>query len=435
MSMMMIAGILLLLLFVLLACGLWVSLSLLCISIVGYLLIDNGNWGNIVATISWASVSGWSLAPLPLFIWMGEILFRSGLSRNLFDGLSIWLNRIPGRLFHVNILSSGLFAAVCGSSAATVATVGNITLPQLKRLGYKESFFIATLGGSGTLGLLIPPSIMMIIYGVAAQISVSRLFMAGIFPGILMIALFMGYTVIYNLIYPDAAPKTQLAGNKDKWRATLKLLPVILLIIAVLGSIYAGIASPTEASAVGVLGALILTKIEGSLTWRVFKDGLMSTVKTSSMLLFIIVAASVLTNSMGFIGLPNGLAQYVQTLNLSSGQLLIALTILFVVLGCFLDGISVILLTTATILPMVQAAGIDLIWFGIFLVIVVEMAQITPPVGFNLFVLQALSGKDLAKIARYTLPFFLLLLFALVLIWWFPEIVTWLPHTMTEKSS
>lgn len=419
-------------LFASLALGLWVALALLLVSICGYWLIGNDNWGQITATIAWGSVANWTLAPLPMFIWMGEILFRSGLSKNLFDGLSVWLDKMPGKLFHVNILSCGIFAAVSGSSAATVATVGNITLPQLKRLGYKESFSIATLGGSGTLGLLIPPSIMMIIYGVAADISVARLFMAGVFPGILLIVLFMGFTMIYSLLNRNTVPNV-VEKHPNKWRATAKLLPIVGLIIAVLGSIYVGFATPIEASALGVMGALIITRIEGSLTWSVFCDGLMAAVKTTSMLMFIIIAASVLTNAMGFIGLPRALADYVATLHLSPAMLIVVLSIAFVVLGCFLDGISVILLTTATIIPLVESAGIDLIWFGIYLVLIVEMSQITPPVGFNLFVLQALTGKDILSIAKYTLPFFLLMAVAIVIIYFFPEIATWLPTSMTAR--
>lgn len=433
MSQIEIAAILIGILFVALGLGLWVSLSLLLVAVSGYWLIDNGNWGQITATIAWGSVANWTLAPLPMFIWMGEILFRSGLSKNLFDGLSVWLDRIPGKLFHVNILSCGIFAAVSGSSAATVATVGNITLPQLKRLGYRESFSIATLGGSGTLGLLIPPSIMMIIYGVAADISVARLFMAGVFPGLLLIGLFMGFTMLYSTVVKGATPDTP-SEKRNKWQATVKLLPIIGLIVAVLGSIYVGFATPIEASALGVFGSLIITKLEGSLTWKTFTDGLMAAVRTTSMLMFIIVAAHVLTNSMGFIGLPRALADYVASMDLSPAMLIVALSIAFIILGCFLDGISVILLTTATIIPLVESAGIDLIWFGIYLVLIVEMSQITPPVGFNLFVLQSLTGKDMLSIAKYTLPFFLLMALALVLIYLFPEIVTWLPTTMTARS-
>ncbi len=427
-----IAGILISILFLTLGLGLWVSLALLVVSISGYMLIGNDNWGQISATIAWGSVANWTLAPLPMFIWMGEILFRSKLSKNLFDGLSIWLDKVPGKLFHINILSCGIFAAVSGSSAATVATVGNITLPQLKRLGYKENFSIATLGGSGTLGLLIPPSIMMIIYGVSAEISVARLFMAGVLPGILLIVLFMGFTIIYSLINKTATPET-VEHHSNKWHATLKLLPIIGLIFTVLGSIYLGYATPIEASALGTFGALVITRLEGSLTIATFIDGLMAAVKTTSMLMFIIVCASILTNAMGFVGIPRALADYVATLGLSPMMLIVVLSIAFIILGCFLDGISVILLTTATIIPLVETAGIDLLWFGIYLVLIVEMSQITPPVGFNLFVLQSLTGKDIISIAKYTFPFFCLMGVAILLIYVFPEIVTWLPTTMTQR--
>lgn len=440
MSMVIISFVLIAVLLLFLGAGLWVALSLLLTAIVGLMMIGNDGWGNIMATISWSSVSSWTLTPLPMFIWMGEILFRSNLSKNLFDGLSVWLNRIPGKLYHVNILSCGVFSAVSGSSAATVATVGNITLTHLKRLGYRESFSMGLLGGSGTLGLLIPPSIMLIIYGVSADISVARLFMAGVFPGLLLICLFMGYTIIYCLIDKTAVPEKPPVNSADateaplnKLQATIKLFPVLLLITLVLGSIYTGFASPSEAASLGVLAALFLALIERSLTLKSFTEGLLAAAKTSSMLLFIIVCASVLSNSMGFVGLPRELALFVKNLNLSPGMLIIILSIMFIILGCFLDGISVVLLTTAIILPLVKDSGIDLIWFGIYLVLVVEMSQITPPVGFNLFVLQGLTGKDILTIAKYTIPFFFLILLSIFILWLFPEIATWLPTTMTAN--
>ncbi len=437
MSMLFIALILMVVLLICLASGLWVSLSLLAMSVAGFFLIGNENWGSIVSTISWGSIASWTLTPLPMFLWMGEILSRSKLSKNLFDGLSIWLNKVPGKLFHVNILSCGVFAAVSGSSAATVATVGNITLPHLKRLGYKESFSIGLLGGSGTLGLLIPPSIMLIIYGVAADLSVRRLFMAGVFPGLLLISLFMGYAMIYCFFNPSALPATEDTKTSfiDKIKASVKLFPVLGLILLVLGSIYRGFATPSEAAALGVLGALVLSVLEGSLSFKAFSEGLFAAVRTTAVLMFIIICASILTSAMGFIGLPRELTLWVKSMELSTVQLLIALSFLFIVLGCFLDGISVVLLTTAIVLPMVEAAGIDLIWFGIYLVLIVEMSQITPPVGFNLFVLQSLTKVDILTIARYTMPFFFLIFLALFILWLFPEIVTWLPETMTQRGA
>ena len=434
MSIFSIGIILTLIFFCVLASGLWISFTLLLLGIVGMML--NGNdWGFVAATTVWSGLSVWSLTALPLFLWMGEILFRTKLSQNLFDGLSVWFDRIPGKLLHANILSCGVFAAVSGSSAATVATIGNISLTHLSRLGYGRSITLGTLGGSGTLGLLIPPSIVLIVFGVAADVSISRLFIAGIFPGLLLISLFSLYVIIYTKFNPDSVPDTthDHADYKTKLKATLKLLPVMTLILGVLGSIYAGVATPNEAAAVGVAGSLLLACLDGSLTRKSFIEGLLGAVKMNSMLLFIIGSANVLSIAMAYIGIPRELAEWIGSLNISTGSMLVLLSIMFIVLGCFLDGISIILLTTSVIMPVIQNAGIDLIWFGIFLVVLVEMAQITPPVGFNLFVLQSLTGDNLFKIAIYTLPFFFIMMFFLLIIWLFPEIVTYLPNAMTVR--
>jgi len=364
---------------------------------------------------------------------MGEILFRTRLSKDLFEGLTPWLGRLPGQLFHVNILSCGIFAAVSGSSAATAATIGRMTLPELKQRGYDTRMAIGTLAGSGTLGLLIPPSIILIVYGVAAEVSVARLFMAGAIPGLLLVCLFMGYTAFWAKIHPQSVPHEQ--GHytwADKFKAIRNLLPVLGLIIFVLGSIYTGLTTPTEAAAFGVAGALVLSLLSGTLSRQSFNESLMGAVKTSCMIALILAGAAFLTISMGFLGLPRMLAEIITTLQLSPYMLLVYLTLLFVILGCFLDGISVVVLTTSVVLPMVQQAGIDLLWFGIYIVLVVEMSQITPPVGFNLFVIQALTGKNILYIARAALPFFLLILLAVVLITVFPSIVTALPDLMVN---
>ncbi|MBL0691275.1 MAG: TRAP transporter large permease subunit [SAR324 cluster bacterium] len=421
--------------FAALASGMWVSFALLGIGILG--LMFNGNdWGFISAGTVWSGLSVWSLSALPMFLWMGEILFRTKLSKNLFDGLSVWFNRVPGKLLHTNILSCGIFAAVSGSSAATVATIGNITLTHMKRLGYERSISIGTLGGSGTLGLLIPPSIVLIVFGVAADVSVARLFMAGVFPGILLMSLFSLYVIVYVKLNPSAVPSTKDSHitGLEKWKATLKLIPVLSLILGVLGSIYAGIATPTEAAAIGVVGSLLLGKLDGSLSKRNFIEGLLGAVRLNAMLLFIIGAANVLSISMAYIGIPRELASWIGGLGVSSGVLLIFLAFLFIILGCFLDGISIILLTTSVILPIIKSAGIDLIWFSIYLVLLVEMAQITPPVGFNLFVLQSLTHENIFRIAKHTLPFFFIIMLTVFIIWLFPDIVTYLPRVMTSRS-
>ena len=394
-------------------------------------LFSNAPLGLVMATTFWGHSNSWALAALPLFIWMGEILFRSSLSDDMFTGLSPWMNRLPGRLLHVNIFGCGIFAAVSGSSAATAATIGKLSIPELSRRGYPEQMMIGTLAGSATLGLLIPPSIILIVYGVATEQSIARLFVAGVLPVILLVSLFVGHVVIWALLNKDKLPDENLSVSfKEKIQRSRRLLPVVFLIGGVIGSIYAGIASPTDAAAVGVVLALILSWRSGSLNKKSFVDGLMGATVTSCMIAFILAGASFLTVAMGFTGIPRLLAEWIGGLNLSTYALLAALTVFFVILGCFLNGISVVVLTTSVIMPMVSAVGIDPLWFGIFIVIVVEMSQITPPVGFNLFVLQSLTGRNILVVARAALPFFMLMLLALALIVIFPQIVTYLPNNM-----
>ncbi|WP_432785655.1 C4-dicarboxylate TRAP transporter large permease protein DctM [Oligella sp. MSHR50489EDL] len=414
-----------------LALGVWVSVSLFLTGIVGILLFSNAPLSNVLATNIWSSSSEWSLAALPLFIWMGEILFRSRISGDLFTGLAPWMRRFPGGLSHVGIVASGIFAAVSGSSAATCATVAKVTLPELKSRGYNEKLVIGTIAGSGTLGLLIPPSIIMIVYGVAADVSITRLFVAGIVPGLLMISLFMGFVAIWSILNPSQVPKKDPAISFiQKIKASGSLIPVTLLIIGVMGSIYLGIASPTDSAAVGVVISLILVWIYGDLNWQTFKEGLISAMLTSSMIAFILAGAAFLTVAMGYSNIPMLLAQWITDLGLNNYALIAVLVVFFVIMGCFLDGISIVVLTTSILLPSIQAAGIDPLWFGLFLVIVVEMAQITPPVGLNLFVLQGMTGKNIWYLSLATLPFFLILLLGVILISVFPEIVMFLPKMM-----
>ncbi|WP_281709190.1 TRAP transporter large permease [Phaeobacter italicus] len=426
--------VLLFLLFLFLGAGLWVAFALLGVGVAAMALFTEAPLGLVMATTMWGHSNSWALAALPLFIWMGEILFRSRLSEDMFTGLAPWMNRLPGQLLHVNIFACGIFAAVSGSSAATAATIGKLSIPELARRGYPEKVVIGTLAGSATLGLLIPPSIILIVYGVATEQSIARLFVAGVLPGVLLVSLFVGYVVIWAFLNRKSLPQSDATESSlsfgEKLNRTRRLIPVMLLIAGVIGSIYAGIASPTDAAAVGVVLALLLSWQSGSLTRRTFVDGLMGATVTSCMIAFILAGASFLTVAMGFTGIPRLLAEWIGSLNLSTFTLLAALTIFFVVLGCFLDGISVVVLTASVIMPMVLEAGIDPLWFGIFLVIVVEMSQITPPVGFNLFVLQSLTGRDILTVARAALPFFFLMVAALILIVLFPSIVTYLPEQM-----
>ncbi|MEP6770894.1 MAG: TRAP transporter large permease subunit, partial [Polaromonas sp.] len=368
---------------------------------------------------------------LPLFLWMGEILFRSKLSDSMFRGLAPWLDRLPGRLLHVNVVGCTIFAAISGSSAATCATIGKITLPELKKRGYPDDISVGTLAGAGTLGLLIPPSIIMIVYGVAANVSIAKLFLAGVIPGLMLAALFMGYIVVWALLNKDKVPTADVAMSfGQKVYASRHLIPVVSLIVVVLGGIYSGIATATEAAALGVAGSLVLAAIEGSLNWSKFKEGLVAACRIYCMIGLILAGAAFLTLSMGFIGLPRHLAEFIGALHLSPFMLMLGLIGFFIVLGCFLDGISVVVLTIAVLLPTVEAAGFDLVWFGIFIVLVVEMAQITPPVGFNLFVIQGLTKREVTWIARTALPLFFLMIFAVLITYFFPDVVLWLPHHM-----
>jgi C4-dicarboxylate transporter DctM subunit len=419
------------LLFVLLGSGLWIGLALLGVAWIGMELFTSRPVGDAMAVTIWGSLSSWTLTALPLFVWMGEILFRTRLSEDMFKGLAPWLQKIPGRLLHTNIIGCTIFAAVSGSSAATCATIGKMTLPELARRGYPEDMTIGTLAGAGTLGLLIPPSIIMIVYGVTAEVSITRLFIAGVIPGILLASLFMGYTIVWSLANPGRIPPPDAHLTfAQKLHASRHLIPVVALIVLVLGSIYVGIATATEAAALGVVGALLLSWLQGSMSAKVFRDSLMGATRLYCMIALILAGAAFLTLSMGYIGLPRRLAEFITGLGMSNLWLLFWLMVFYIVLGCFLDGISMVVLTMGVILPTIQKAGIDLIWFGIFIVLVVEMAQITPPVGFNLFVLQGMTKREITWLARVSAPLFLLMMVAVALIYFFPGIVTWLPSRM-----
>ena len=418
-------------LLLILGSGVWVGLTLTGVAWMAVTLFSSRPVGDAMAVTVWGSSSSWTLTALPLFVWMGEILFRTRLSQDMFKGLAPWVQGLPGRLLHTNVIGCTIFAAVSGSSAATCATIGKMTLPELTRRGYPEHMVIGTLAGASTLGLLIPPSIIMIVYGVAAEVSISKLFIAGVLPGIMLAALFSGYIMFWALRNPSQVPAAEEKFSfTQKLSASRSLIPVVTLIAAVLGSIYSGIATATEAAAVGVVGSLIISTVQGSLTWSSFRDALMGATRLYCMIALILAGAAFLTLAMGYIGLPRHLAEWIATLGLSRAQLIVALSVFFIILGCFLDGISMVVLTMGVLMPTVQAAGIDPIWFGIFIVLVVEMAQITPPVGFNLFVLQGMTGRQLTWIARVTLPMFVLMCVAVVIIYLVPGIVTWLPDQM-----
>jgi tripartite ATP-independent transporter DctM subunit len=419
-------------LLLLLASGVWVALALLSVGMVLMGLFTTAPMGSLIASTLWDSSWGWALTSLPLFIWMGEILFRSKLSSDMFQGLAPWASRLPGGLLHVNVLGCGIMAAVAGSSAVTCATIGRISVPELEKRGYPLNMTIGTLAGSGTLGLLIPPSIIMIVYGVTAEVSIARLFIAGVLPGLLLMLLFMGYTAIWSLFNSDKMPPAEPSVPfLEKIYRSRRLIPVALLIGSVVGSIYGGVATPTEAATIGVIGALILAALGGGMTRESFMEGLMAAMRTSCMISFIIACAACLTIAVAFVDIPRSLASWVDAMHLSPYALLAVLAVFMLILGCFLEGISIIVLTSSVMLPMVQAAGIDLLWFGIFVVVLIEAAQITPPVGFNLFVLQSITGKDILTVTKAAMPYFFVLMLLLVLITVFPQIVTILPKLMS----
>jgi len=418
-------------LFLILASGVWIGLALSGVAWIAMQLFSARPAGDAMAVTIWGSASSWTLTALPLFIWMGEILFRTRLSEDMFRGLAPWMQRLPGRLLHTNVVGCAIFAAVSGSSAATCATIGKMSLPELARRGYPDGISLGSLAGAGTLGLLIPPSIIMIVYGVTADVSIARLFIAGVLPGALLALIFSGYIALWALANPDRVPPPDAPMTlRQKLAESRNLIPIVLLIGAVLGSIYAGIATATEAAALGVVGALIVSAAQGSLSWRTFTQALMGGTRLYCMIALILAGAAFLTLSMGYIGLPRHLAEWIGTLGLTPFELIVALTLFYMLLGCFLDGISMVVLTMGVIMPTVHKAGIDPLWFGIFIVVVVEMAQVTPPVGFNLFVLQGMTRRDIGFIARSALPFFGLMVLMVALLYLFPQIVTWLPEQM-----
>ena len=429
MDILLIGGLLLFIMLLLLGGGVWIAMALAICGWIGQEFFTTTQPGKNLFSAFWESNASWELAALPLFVWMGEILFRTKLSEEMFEGLRPWLNRIPGRLMHTTILGCGIFGSVSGSSAATCATISKVALPELLKRGYDEKIALGSLATAGTLGILIPPSITMVVYAVAADASIIRIFLAGFAPGFLLMGLFSGYIIWWSLRNPDKVPPPDAPTTwMQKINQSGSLIPCGALIVFICWVLIAGYATATECAASGVVGSLALAAWSRSLTWSNFWEGLMGTTRTSCMIMFILAGAAYLTKTMAFTGIPRELAEWVNAMQLSPIALIGVLTLVYLILGTALDGISMIVLTSAVVLPMIQKAGFDLIWFGIFIVLLVEIAEVTPPVGFNLFVLQNMTGKDSNTIARAALPFFGCLVVCIVLITLFPQIVTFLPN-------
>jgi len=421
-------------LFLTLASGIWVGFSLYIVGFIGMVLFSSLPAGNNMASSLWATCEKWEYVALPLFILMGEILYRSGISEKLFKSLVPWLYRLPGGLLLMNIISCTLFAAVSGSSAATTATVGRITLAEFDKLGYDKRLAMGSLAGAGTLGFLIPPSLIMIVYAILAEVSIGKMFMAGILPGLLLAGIYSSYIIYRGIKNPEIAPKTQESYSwKERIVGLKDIAPVLILILMVLGSIYGGIATPTEAAALGVFGATVFAYINKQMNKKILFECLIGAVKTNAMIMLIVVGAGFLSRVMGFLGIPAAITTAITELNLSPYTLMLLLGGFYILLGCLLDGFSIVVMTLPIALPMVTAAGFDPIWFGIYLILMVEVSQITPPVGFNLFVIQGLTGEPILNIAKYAFPFFLLMLFTTAILTIFPEIALILPRLMVGK--
>lgn len=423
-------------LFTLLGSSVWIGIALMGVALVGVTLFKNIPAGDAMITTIWRSSSSWTLTALPLFIWMGEILYRTRLSEDMFRGLAPWMRKLPGGLLHTNIAGCTIFAAVSGSSAATLTTVGKMSIPELRSRGYPEYMIIGTLAGAATLGLMIPPSLTLIVYGVTINESITKLFMAGILPGLVLAGLFMTYIIGWHFLRKDQrpAPEPEMSFG-DMVKESRFLIPVLILVFTVIGSMYFGWATATEAAAVGVVGALSLAAVQGSLSWSTFSASLMGATRTSAMIALILMGAAFLSLAMGFTGLPAALAAWIESMELSPVVLIVALTLFYIVLGMFLDGISSVVLTMAIVEPMIRQAGIDVIWFGIFIVVVVEMAQVTPPIGFNLFVLQGMTNHEISYIAKTAIPMVgLMVLMVVILVVW-PELATWLPDNIRKGPS
>ena len=434
MSIIFIALILILLMFFLLLIGIWIPAGVAITAWFGLVFFSDKDTLMNLANVWWNSSSSYTLAALPLFVWMGEILFRTKLSEQMFTGLSPWLNWLPGRLMHVNILGCGIFGSVSGSSAATCATIAKSALPELTKRGYDEKITLGSLSCAGTLGILIPPSITMVVYAVAADQSIIRIFLAGFIPAAILMGLFSGYIIVWALLNPDKTPPAEKYTLQQRLHSIGQLMPCTALIIFIAWLMLAGYSTATEAAAYGVVGSLVLAAAGRNLSWTNFWQSLLSATRLTAMIMFVLGATSFLSIVMSYTGIPRGLAEWVQSMQLSPWVLILVLTIIYILLGTALDGISMIALTTVTVLPMVQAAGFDLVWFGIFVILLVEIAEVTPPVGFNLFVLQSMTGKDSNYIAKVSLPFFAMMVLAVALVTIWPELVTWLPDQVMQKE-
>ena len=389
---------------------------------------------NGLGLVSWGSMDSYTLTSIPLFILMAEIIQQSGLGYRVYGGLSRLVSRIPGGLLQTNIAGCAMFSAISGSSIATAAAIGKVALPQLMSRGYDRPLSAGSLAAGGTLGILIPPSIAMIVYGTFTETSVAKLFMAGVVPGLLLTAMFMVYIAIHATFKPSIAPKE--AGPLS-WaqvvRALLDVVPFVVLMGVVLGTIYTGVATPTEAAGVGCLISLVICKIWGELDWKAFAEALKVSTLVVGNILFITYAAFVFSYAMSFGGVGEHITEFIIGMKLNKFEFLIALFILFTALGALVESLGMIVITVPLLFPVLAKYGIDPIWFGIIVVVYIELGQITPPIGINLFVIQSIwKGGTLSEVVMGTIPFHLVMFLLLLMLMVWPDIALWLPHRMSN---
>jgi C4-dicarboxylate transporter DctM subunit len=424
------------LLVALLALGVWISIALLVTGMSGLYVSGGAKTMLALGSIAWNSVNSFTLTPVPLFIVMGAVILRCGIAERFYAGLTPWLRFLPGGLLQTNIVACSVFAAACGSSVATAGTIGTVSITQLQKRGYDSPMIFGSLAAGGTLGILIPPSIVMIIYCSIVDESVAKLFIAGVVPGIVLALLFMAYIAVRCLLNPALAPSSEddRASMRDL-RSLLDVIPLFALIVFVMGSIYTGWATATEAAAIGVLASFGIAAAYGGLTWQNVRQAHTEAVRTTCMVLFIVVAAQVFSYALVHSGVSRGVTEYVLSLELSSFTLFLAIAVLYIVLGCLIDGSSMMLLTLPVLYPIITAAGFDLVWFGVAVVVLVEIGMITSPIGLNLFVLHGLSnGRPFSEVASGSLPYVLIMLCFLLLLWFVPELALWLPGQMAHGA-
>lgn len=408
--------------------GIWIAIGVGLLGVAVTYIFQTGE--AITSYIPWVTANSFILTAIPLFIFMGEILLHSGASEMIYRGASKWFAWAPGGLLHSNIGSCAMFAAISGSSAATAATIGTVAIPSLRKRNYDDRMTLGSLAAGGTLGILIPPSITMIVYGAIGEVSVGQLFAGGIIPGIMFSVMFMIYIGIRAARNPTIAPKETAFSISGLVQSFVDLWPIIILMGIILGGIFGGVFTPTEAAAIGAFTALLIALVLRQLTWQNLREALVSSVTTSCMMLFIIMGATMLGSVLALMGTAKALAAFLVSLVVPTKVIVLLIGAIYLVLGCVMEGLAIIVVTTPVILPAMIAIGVDPVWFGVLLVVLVELGLLTPPVGVNLFIIQGISGSTLGEVFRGTIPFFLIQIVGFLILVFIPEIVLWLPSVL-----